>query len=227
VFKTEREADLFDRAVIHNDGLVLHTDDKYEINSKCIQTTLGKKIYSTDYVETDADYPTGSIDEAPQSIVSHNNPLFKYQMIEKPSMFQHYKPDKCYIIDKSVCITTPEFNKYEKDPNIICLSADMHKFFDGLNNVDYTLFHSSYIKYHNQQMDGRYRVDLLLTAWDDIVMNQMIAPRLKDGSVHSGNDIDGRPTMNTFVYVLNPETFKFCLDWNVAKVKMQWEEIVN
>ena len=130
--------------------------------------------------------------------------------------------EKCHLIDNAVCKEHEKFKDYKDDENNhLAMSRDLHGFFLGLNIIGrLPLFKLDYVRtFADKEFQNRYKVEISVEAFDFASAN-LIFPKLNLGSTIS----QGALKANTFVYVLNPTTFKLCLDWKSKSTQEKWDE---
>ena len=105
------------------------------------------------------------------------------------------------------------------------MSQNFHAWFDGRCNLNVPLFKLDYVRHSDQpiaSLDNRYEVVISVTAID-VAASKHIFPRLSSGSVAVEGD---NLSMLTSVYVRDPTTFKFCLEWKAKATSKKWRVIV-
>jgi hypothetical protein len=157
------------------------------------------------------------------TILDLSNDFVRFQRIEAIELLQHRfnTTDKCHLIGKAHCAKFTAFEKYKNDENnILSMAQHVHGWFDGRGS-NVPLFILDYISHDDVPManlDNRYEVRISVTALD-VQASKLIFPRLSHGSFAvEGDDLK----MVTHVYVRDPTTFKFCLDWKSASTAKKW-----
>ncbi|KAF0713452.1 Aste57867_4324 [Aphanomyces stellatus] len=93
----------------------------------------------------------------------------------------------------------------------------MHGWFEALN-TDFPLFKIDVESYEQQSVRQRHKVVLKVTA---------ASPECKDevfGLLQEGSERTNDPlTMKTFVYVPDPKTFSFCVEWKSKEFQKKWD----
>ncbi|KAJ3251509.1 hypothetical protein HK103_002377 [Boothiomyces macroporosus] len=221
LFKNEENADQFRSTVLENVSIMSPRKDLQAQVSvlPVVDPEFNGTILVGDYV-ADEHSPPETPRESSISLVTNNDPLYKYQRLEA-DRYLLARPDRAHIIDKAECDKNSTYQKYRNDENnFLALSKDLHCFFDGMFNVDYPQF-KLYIKHEAEstepENDFRYRIDLIVEVYD-INAAQAIFYRLKEGSTA----IDDTH-METFVYVKNKDYFRTCLGWKAAKTQKAWD----
>lgn len=179
--------------------------------------TRDYKVDNDSPAETPRDF-TGEFTE-----LYDTSDLFKYQRLEDEKWFgSRWKAQRAHLIDKPLCEKGKRFAKYQNNENnFLALSNDVHSWFDALHNVRdgipfFNLDIKTVAEVADPANDFRYRVDLLVNAYD-VESGRMVFPRLKYGSTIV-NDL----VAETFIYVLNPDDFRVCLQWKKQKIDRIW-----
>jgi hypothetical protein len=228
VFKAEEHALRFDSA-LRNEGITVNSAlNGLEIvaDVSISDAVLGLRIYYKDYIPTDSESPqdTQSVTTVNFSTYEETSEVFKYQRIEKLSIFGSLgKAESCHLMSGSHCRTFPSYSQYDKDPNNrMAMSRDLHGWFDHLNS-DIPLFYLKVIEISEMPIvAGRYKVGLSVVALNQESAN-MIFCRLIDGSSQTDDPL----IMNTFVFVTNPIVFKKCLEWKEKENSKNWKEFYD
>jgi hypothetical protein len=155
--------------------------------------------------------------------LSDTSDLFKYQRLEDEKWFRTcWKAQRAHLIDKTLCEKGKRFAKYGDDENnFIALSNDVHCWFDAIGQVKdgipfFNLDIKTVAKNPDPSNNFRYRVDLVVNAYD-VERAELLFPRLKYGSTII-NDL----VAETFIYVLNPDDFRVCLEWKKQIIEGIW-----
>eukprot|EP00158_Paraphelidium_tribonemae_P009172 Partr_v1_DN28793_c0_g1_i2_m62112 len=224
IFKKENAALRFENEIIDAGvtigpfiGLASHT-----LVEEVTYAKLGLRILTNHYdIEEFSD--TDSVFSGTASTSDIDSDQFKYQRIEKESLFYlSHGLESCHLMSSSYCKIISSCNKYDNDPsNRLVLSRDMHGYLDALSPLDRTkcapLFCFNYLKCSKDPVIGmRYEVTIQIEAVDQHCAN-LIFHRLNDGA-----DITGELTRDVKVYVLNPEVFKVCCNWKEREIRTRW-----
>lgn len=231
LFKTEDNALNFENNLqneknIHNSPLnSTQCEIETEVTSY-VSTATNKRIFYHHYVANETSSPLDTLSQisGDTSVLDQSRDIFKYQRLEKDSMFgSHFKADSCHLISAAECRNYPEeYGIYDNDENNrLALSKDVHAWFDG-QQVDVPLFNLEVInKSRRPELEGRYRIDLKITSFD-VDVARMLFWRLKAGSVvHSELEYE------TFVYVLDKDVFCKCIKWKSQKIQREWVKFNN
>ncbi|KAJ2985040.1 hypothetical protein HDV02_000797 [Globomyces sp. JEL0801] len=226
IFKTEENALHFD-SYLRNESYTINSPmNSLTINVVVSKTStaLGERIYFKDYIPTDSESPqdTQSVITVPFSTFEETSEEFKYQRIEKLSVFGSVgKAESCHLMSRSHCRKYPDsYGHYDNDPNNrLAMSRDLHGWFDKLST--YTpLFYLKVVSISNLVIvEGRVRVNIAVVAWNQESAN-MIFCRLMEGSRATNDPL----VMHTSVHVTNPQVFQTCLEWKEKEIKKQWAD---
>ena len=231
VFETKENALYFENDV-QNEHLTQNSPfntSQCKISTKVSEyssNALGKRIFYHHYDPDETSSPQDIMSQisGATSVLDQSRPVFMYQRLERESVFgAHYKADSCHLISASVCRNNPaEYGMYNDDENNrLALSKDVHAWFDG-HQVDVPLFDLKVeLCSRSPVLDGRYQVDLLITAFD-LDAARMLFHRLKEGSVEISQLV-----YRTFVYVLDKETFCKCVEWKSNEIQTEWRKVNN
>lgn len=186
-----------------------------------------RRVKPSDYKPEDSTSPDDGISVVASSvtILDLNNDFVRFQRIESIELLQHplNTTDKCHLIDKAHCEKFVTYQKYKNDDNnILSMAQHVHGWFDGrVSNVP--LFKLDYVSHSNApsaSLENRYEVVISVTALD-VAASKLIFPRLPSGSVAVEGD---SLAMLTRVYMRDPKTFKFCLEWKAHTTSKKWKE---
>ena len=231
LFKTEENALNFENCLqneknTHNSPMnTIQCEIETEVTSYASGSTFKRIFYHHyDPGETTSPLDTLSQISGATSVLDQSRDIFKYQRLEKDSIFgSHYKADSCHIISAAECRNCPEeYGIYDNDDNNrLALSKDVHAWFDG-HQVDVPLFDLKVINSSRRpELEGRYRIDLKITSFD-IDAARMLFWRLKEGSV-----ITTELECETFVYVLDKDVFCKCIKWKSQEIQREWVKAYN
>jgi len=224
LFENKENALKFRAKVYENVSIVSPEDLNIQLE---VEPALGAELDETiliGHFRPDEDSPP----ETPRylSVITElydTSSLFQYQRLEDDRLFGvFYKADKAHLIDKPLCEKGQRFSKFQgNENNFLALSKEVHCWFDALTNVNEKIpFFNLEIKEVSTNSDPengfRYRVLLYVNAYN-VETARLLFPRLKNGSTRI-NDIK----CETFVYVLNPEEFRVCLEWKANKINNIW-----
>lgn len=88
---------------------------------ECSNVDLGERIFFKDYIPTESESPqdTQSVITQQFSTIEETSPEFKYQRIEKFSIFGSLgKAESCHLMSSSHCKKYPQsYGQFDKDPN--------------------------------------------------------------------------------------------------------------
>ncbi|EGF77924.1 hypothetical protein BATDEDRAFT_35892 [Batrachochytrium dendrobatidis JAM81] len=226
LFKTEENALRFD-SHLRNESITINSPmNSLTINSSVSTTStaqLGERIYYKDYIPTDSESPqdTQSVITIQFSTFEETSDEFKYQRIEKLSMFGSMgKAESCHLISASHCRNYPSYEKYDKNPNNrLAMSRDLHGWFDDLS-TEIPLFYLKIVSISDSVIvEDRYKVVLAVVALNQESAD-MIFYRLIEGSTKTDNPL----IMNTSVHVTNPTIFRKCLEWKEKETMKKWND---
>lgn len=231
LFETKDHALNFDvnlknEALSHKSPLChLTFDDSIQRYNQPLQEN---RIQLSDYKPEDSDSPTldlNSITSASEySVLEISSEIFNYQRIESLDVFPRGlgRALKCHLIGKSECRMFESYNKFlNDDNNLLALSSDLHDWFDGLNtHLQLPLFKVDFVSCSKTKvLNDRFEVKVMVEAID-INCASTIFPRLKVGS----SECEVGTKMCSFVHVINPATFKKCLEWKSNNTQRKWEK---
>ena len=197
------------------------------INSHVDKTStaqLGKRIYFHDYIPTDSESPqeTYSVISNQFSTIEETSDEFKYQRIEKWSIFGNFgKAESCHLMSAFHCRKYPQsYAKFDNDQNNrLAMSRDLHGWFDRLNTY-VPLFYLKIVSFSDSiVLQDRYKVILAVVAYNQQSAD-MIFCRLIEGSTQTDNPL----VMNTFVHVTNVDIFRKCLEWKEKEITKFWKD---
>ena len=226
LFKTEERALKFESLMINESITFQSPMNSLEISAQVTSGTfqLGGRIFTVHYIPADFESPqnTPSVITLKFSTVEETSDIFKYQRIEKLSVFGGIgKAESCHLMSASHCKMFPQsYDQYDIDPNNrLAMSRDLHGWFDQLNS--YTpLFYLKIVSITDAPvLEGRFKVMLAVVALNQESAN-MIFCRLIEGSSATDNPL----IMHTFVHVTKPNVFKKCLEWKERQILKEWED---
>jgi len=186
---------------------------------------LGTRIYYKDYIPTESESPqeTQSVVTVQFSTIEQYKDEFKYQRIEKLSIFGSLgKADSCHIMSKEHCNNYySTYGKYNKDPsNRIALSRELHGWFDNNLGAEIPLFYLKVVNISETPIvEDRYRIVLAV-----IVVNLEYADKIFSRLIEGSTQTDNPRIMNTFVYIKNPKIFQKCLEWKEKENTKKWAD---
>ncbi|CEG35534.1 uncharacterized protein PHALS_11411 [Plasmopara halstedii] len=174
-----------------------------------------QRVFHTDYVPDESDSPEKTISSVSLTTsVSILDPLtdeFKYQRIEHKNLFIPYgKAESCHLVSKKQSRDHKrKYAKYDRDPNNwLALSREMHGWYEGLNTQLPIVNMLSGSVEKNPSIGNRRKVEVIVKVVD-AQCTDLVFSRLKNGSTKTDDPL----VMKTFVYLENPETFRFCMRW--------------
>jgi hypothetical protein len=233
-FKEERDAlsfetDLLSATETHQsalEGLVVDLTIAQQYGPLPLEPA--RRIKPNDYKPEDSTSPDDGISlvASSVSILDLNNDFVRFQRIESFELLQHplISTDKCHLIDKARCAKYITYKKYQNDENnVLSMSQNVHAWFDGRCTYNVPLLKLDYVRHSDQpnaSVDNRYEVVISVTAID-FAASKYIFPRLSPGSVAVEGD---NLTMLTSVFVRDPTTFKFCLEWKANTTSKKWKD---
>ena len=189
-----------------------------------------RRVKLNDYKPDDSASPNDGMSVSAATsvtVLDLSTDIVRYQRIESISRMQHplALTDKCHIMDKSHCDRYVSYKQFKADENnLLCLTQDMHGYFDGRGKEEQKvpLFKMDYLDHDSHpaaNMDHRYRVNVTVTPLDEVAAG-LVYPRLIEGSTF----MDDKQAMKTYVYVRDPTTFKYCLEWKSKKTAQKWKK---
>ncbi|KAF0683300.1 hypothetical protein As57867_024566, partial [Aphanomyces stellatus] len=230
LFTSEENAQIFDAKFLDEYQTIGSPLSNLTISSNVDQVTrppnvsILRRVKFGDYNPSDSDslHETISLISTPSDVSysDQNTEVFQYQRIEHVRAFGCTgKAEKAHLISKEHCENYQSYKKYKEDPNnILALSRAMHGWFDALD-TDFPLFKVDVESWEEQpSVDGRYKVILKVTAASHECKDDVFG-RLKEGSERTNDPL----TMNTFVYVEDPKSFRFCLQWKSKEIQRNWD----
>jgi hypothetical protein len=227
LFESKENALRFDSHLI-NESITIRSPMNSLTIDAVVSTTstvqLGERIYYKDYIPTDFESPqdTQSVITVQYSTIEETSDEFKYQRIEKLSVFGGIgKAESCHLMSGAHCRKYPQsYSQYDKDPNNrLAMSRDLHGWFDMLN-TDTPLFYLKVVSISDAPVvEGRYKVVLAVVALNQESAD-MIFCRLIEGSSATENHL----VMHTVVYVTNSTIFQTCLEWKETQILKEWKE---
>lgn len=177
-----------------------------------------RRVYSEEYVETATDSPDASTGVKSSTVASNfveSSPMVKFQSIQRQAFVSGGEAEKCHIVPKCQLETPAE----KSNPNnMLALSPDFHKLFDGKTNVVPKMRISVVDEEVTQSGPiGRVGVALKVEFTEDWV-GQTYGVFLKDGSTKI-SDTEFR----TWVYVEDPEDFANNIRIKYDETTARWE----
>jgi hypothetical protein len=198
-----------------------------------------KAILLTDYIPSDEPGSGGKDTMSVHSIVSTaavDSDFRKYQSIETGIEFKRMEFQKAHLIHRGKCIEinhpTRETEKIriEDESNMISLSMDMHKNFDGNQSAVSMLTAPSFlIKLGKDTRDvdistNRFRVNLIVQFSEDLDEDDYT--RFKSMLMKNGaTPVDSEKKIYTFVHVVDKELFKFGIEWKQKETQTLWDKL--
>jgi hypothetical protein len=187
---------------------------------------LGRRIYFKDYNPTEFESPQDTVSHItiPCSVFERHSDEFKYQRIEKLSLFGSYgDAESCHLMSPEHCRKYPQsYEKYDKDPsNRLAMSRHLHGWYDGLS-MSTSVF---YLKYdcqsENQAVMGRFQVWFYVIAVDQEYAN-MIFNYLENYEV-----TDNPLMVRTSVHIISPKVFEVCMNWKEKEILKLWNSFFD
>ncbi|KAG9401556.1 hypothetical protein AC1031_009426 [Aphanomyces cochlioides] len=226
LFETKEKALDFDTTFRNESQTILSPLNNLTIVSNVDHTSRPsnqfklRRVEFGDYDPSSSPSPQETISQiSTPSAVSYSDQhteVFQYQRIEHVKAFGYTgKAEKAHLMSKEHCEIYQSYKRYKKDPNyILALSRTMHGWFDALDTY-FPLFKLDVESWEEQpSVNGRYKVILKVTAASHECKDDVF-DRLKEGSERTNDPL----TMNTFVYVEDPKTFQFCLQWKSKEIQ--------
>lgn len=224
VFEEKHLAERMQNAFVSMDtGLVTALHGKVEVNEELQEVdSIGGRVFRGHYRGDDSSSPATSLSQmvrlvqsegsmTAESAVDQNDPLFKYQCLEKPQLFTYIRPEKMHLIGQKQCK-----KELKSDPNnMLSGSRSFRQYLDGLNaDHPWIAVRVGHIYEEMVEVDQerRYKVDLIIECKEDGVAEH-IGYRIKDGSEKRRSSETGRVEFLTHVFVTNPATFADCVGW--------------
>jgi hypothetical protein len=196
-------------------------------------------ILQSNYVPADEPDSGGKDTMSVHSIVSTaavDSDFRKYQSIETGIEFKRMEFQKAHLIHRGKCIEinhpTRETEKIriEDESNMISLSMDMHKNFDGNQSAVSMLTAPSFlIKLGKDTRDvdistNRFRVNLIVQFSEDL--DEGDYTRFKSMLMKNGaTPVDSEKKIYTFVHVVDKELFKFGIEWKQKETQTLWDKL--
>jgi hypothetical protein len=225
LFETKEHALRFHNVVIDESITFQSPMNSLGISAEVTSGTfqLGSRILTTHYIPTESESPqdTPSVISVPFSIAEETSDLFKYQRIEKLSLFGwRGKADSCHLMSSAHCRKYPQsYGQLDNNQNNrIAMSKELHGWFDKMSS-DIPLFYLKVVSISEAPvLEGRFKVKLAVVAVDQQSAN-MIFWRLIEGSTITDDPL----VMHTFVHVMDPGVFQRCLLWKEKDILKDWQ----
>lgn len=193
-----------------------------------------KCVLLSNYDATETDSPLLSLAEfeghisscSNLSAISVNDPMFKYQGIEKADIdeFRCFKPYVLHIKPKAKFPTL----KNEKNNMIYGSWTPLHQMFDGLNTIDgiplvaiKPIMQDSFESkmFEDPMVQKLYKVNIEL-EFRNTMNASLMGCRLKDGSTKMTETV-----WRSFIYVENPKLYCSNLQWKWEDTKEKWQTL--